>query len=103
MLVPRLMRMSEPVAPAARKTAIPTQSGLATAAGAASRHGIAARPGAALAIAFAIVLLVGVAAALAWRAAEHSPAWGVAGVAAPVLLGGAGAVAVAAAGAGRTP
>jgi hypothetical protein len=81
--------MSEPVAPAARKAAEQSNSGLATAADASSRRAIAARPGVAVAAVLAIVLLVAVAAALAWRPAERSPAWGAAGVAASVLLGAA--------------
>ncbi len=80
--------MSEPVAPAARKTAEQADSGLAKAADGSVRHGFAARPGVALAAVFVVVLLVGVAAALAWRAPERNPAWGAVGVAAAVLLGG---------------
>jgi len=54
-----------------------------------ARDSVSARPGAALAAVGAIVSLVGIAAVLAWRAAEISPAWGVAGAAAAVTLGGA--------------
>ena len=75
--------MAEPVAPAARKAAQTTESGLKTAASEGSP-----RLGAALAAVGAIVLLVAVAALLAWRAAELSPAWSAAGVAAGLLLGG---------------
>jgi PAS domain S-box-containing protein len=81
--------MSEPVAPAARKAAEQPDSGFATAADASSRRGIAARPGAAVAVVSAVALLVGVAAALAWRAVERSPLWGAAGGAAALLFGGA--------------
>jgi hypothetical protein len=80
--------MSEPDAPAARKAAQQTNSGLATAADTAPRHGLATRFGAALAAVASIVLLAGVAALLAWRAAPGNTLWGVAGVAASLLLGG---------------
>jgi PAS domain S-box-containing protein len=79
--------MSEPVAPAARKAAEQPQSGPAPAAGAWPRHGTSARLGAALAVVISIVLLVGVAAALAWRTADHSMPWAAAGVASSVGLG----------------
>ena len=80
--------MSEPDAPAARKAAQQTNSGLAPAADRLPRHGLATRFGAALAAVLAIVLLAGVSALLAWRASQGSTAWGMAGVAASVLLGG---------------
>ena len=59
------MRMSEPVAPAARKTAEQTDSGLATAADGSVRHDFAARPGVAVAAVCVVVLLVGVVTLLA--------------------------------------
>ncbi len=80
--------MSEPVAPAARKTAEQADSGLATVADGPVRHGFASPPGVALAVALVVVLLVGIAAALAWRAPQRSPLWDAVGVAAAVLLGG---------------
>jgi PAS domain S-box-containing protein len=80
--------MSEPDAPAARKAAPQTDSGLASAADSDPRHAVATRFGAAVAAVFVIVLLVGVAALLAWRAAPVGAAWGVAGASASLLLGG---------------
>lgn len=79
--------MSEPDAPAARKTAQRTDSGLASAAATSPRHGLAARLGATVAAVVVVALLAGMAALLAWRAAGGSLAWGVAGVAASLLLG----------------
>jgi PAS domain S-box-containing protein len=81
--------MSEPVAPAARKAAAAPDSGPAAAADVSSRHAVASRPGAAVAVMWVIALLVVVAAALAWRAAELSPAWSAVGGAAALLFGGA--------------
>jgi PAS domain S-box-containing protein len=81
--------MSEPDAPAARKAVPPTDSGLATAADTSPRRALTTRLGAAPAAMLAIGLLSGVAALLAWRAAEGSgAAWGVAGVVASLALGG---------------
>jgi PAS domain S-box-containing protein len=84
--------MSEPVAPAARKAAVPPDSGLATAAGASLRPKPTSLPRSAVAAVFAVVLLVGLAAGLAWRGAGLQPAAARAGVGASLLLGAAALV-----------
>ncbi len=79
--------MSEPDAPAARKAAPQTDSGLASAAYTSPRRGLATRFGMALGAVLAVVLLAGVAVLLAWRAAQGNIAWSLAGVGASLLLG----------------
>jgi PAS domain S-box-containing protein len=77
--------MSEPVAPAARKASQRPHGGPTTAAGAHTRPQLSGPAGPLL----AIVLLVGVAAALAWQLAGQQPLWAGLGIAASLLLGGA--------------